>query len=617
MPTITWGALPEEWRTFSELGLIEDLLPVVSNPNATISPASKLQSIGKTPSRYNAQGHASGLKDWTQRKTTPEDIIEWSRQPDYGICLQTRHVRALDIDVTDATLAHRIAEVIKRHLGSLPERYRSNSTKSLFAFRLEGDFTKRIIKTQQGIIEFLATGQQFVACGTHPSGVKYEWSGNPLIPTINATSFEALWAQLESEFAIEPATSSTASVKAEKLAVTSANDPVAVFLHENGYVLEVDRATGRLDITCPFEDEHSGEGAPSATSYFPAMTGGYALGHFDCKHAHCIQRTDDEFKDKLGIYPANVDDFADLDKSPEVKPSAAEEQSELFVKPEVDKRMFTAIPADEFSQRPSPGWIVKNVLPRADIAVVFGQPGCGKSFAVLDISAAIASGSSWRELKTKHSRVVYIAAEGAGGFRNRLVAYSDYTATDLSCFDLSIISAAPNLMDKAQALEIAKAVIAVGKVSVVVVDTFAQIMPGGNENSGEDVGKVLAHCHGINRATGALVVLVHHSGKDEAKGARGHSSLKGNADTELEVYRVGQDRVLTVSKQKDGEDGKEYGFRLVQTGLGIDKDGDGITSCVVVATENTPKRQKPRRGASVPHAEGGEELNGTSPSEGL
>jgi hypothetical protein len=611
MTSTNWGASPEDWETLSVvLGLTEDLLPVVSNPQAVISPASKMKGIGKTPSCYNGNGQVIGISAWTKKKATPEEIEAWAEQSDYGICIQSRTVRALDIDVTDAELAAKIAEVILAHLGSLPERFRSNSTKSLFALRLPGDFTKRVIKTEHGIIEFLATGQQFVSHGTHPSGVRYEWSdGGPFsIPEISTEKFENLWLELEAKFAVESAITSTASVKSEKLAATSANDPVAVFLHEHNHVLDEDRATGRLDIVCPFADEHSGEGAPSATSYFPAMTGGYALGHFDCKHAHCEHRTDEEFKDKLGIAPTGLNDFENLAQNErsveenEDEPEAEASTSEAKV---AAKAMFTAIPAGEFSQRPSPGWIVKGVLPVAEIVVIFGAPGSGKSFAALDITAAIASASSWREQKVKGGEVVYVAAEGAGGFRNRLVAYSEVTVTNFKDFRFAVVGAAPNLMDKAQALEIAKAVLTRGRVSVVVVDTFAQIMPGGNENSGEDVGKVLAHCHGIHRATGAVVILVHHSGKDDTKGARGHSSLKGNADTELEVYRVNNERVLSISKQKDGEDGKEYGFRLQQVCIGDDKDGDAITSCVVVESESIPQKQKPRKGASVPPAEGG------------
>mgnify|MGYP003346413027 CR=1 FL=1 len=108
---------------------------------------------------------------------------------------------------------------------------------------------------------------------------------------------------------------------------------------------------------------------------------------------------------------------------------------------------------------------------------------------------------------------------------------------------------------------------------VVIVDTWAQTTPGANENSGEDMGKALAHCKGIHRATGAMVMLVHHSGKDASRGARGWSGLRAAADVELEVVRADEARSLTVTKLKDGEDGAEFAFRLESVVLGLDEDG--------------------------------------------
>src|SRR5258708_31280695 len=104
--TLRYGATVEEWINFSLVcGLTADLLPVVSNPNAKIGESSKLRQLGKTPSRYNKLRTVGGILDWTTKTTTPDEITSWSKQPDYGICIQTRRIRALDVDVTDDALA--------------------------------------------------------------------------------------------------------------------------------------------------------------------------------------------------------------------------------------------------------------------------------------------------------------------------------------------------------------------------------------------------------------------------------------------------------------------------------------------------------------------------------
>jgi len=158
------------------------------------------------------------------------------------------------------------------------------------------------------------------------------------------------------------------------------------------------------------------------------------------------------------------------------------------------------------------------------------------------------------------------------------VAYAGRADIELSELPLDIVTDVPNMLLKDDALGLARAI---GKCDVVIVDTWAQVTPGANENAGEDMGRALAHCKGIHRATGAVVVLVHHSGKDASKGARGWSGLRAAADAELEVTRVGAGRMLRTSKQKDGDDDQAWGFGLDIVTIGMDEDGDPITSCVV------------------------------------
>lgn len=262
---------------------------------------------------------------------------------------------------------------------------------------------------------------------------------------------------------------------------------------------------------------------------------------------------------------------------------------------DADKALrFAVVPAQEFVKRPAPTWIIKGVIPRAQLVVLYGASGAGKSFLALDMGAAIARGEPWRERTTKPGRVVYIAAEGAGGFVSRLRAWEQHHGVRVG--NMGVIDAAPNLMLKPDALDVAKAIKASGGADVVIVDTLAQVSPGANENAGEDMGRVLSHCKGIHQATGAVVVLVHHAGKDLDRGARGWSGLRAAADAEIEVSRPTESgpRLARITKQKDGEDGLEWGFSLPVIQIGEDEDGEPITSCVAVATDApkpAPKRK--------------------------
>ena len=95
------------------------------------------------------------------------------------------------------------------------------------------------------------------------------------------------------------------------------------------------------------------------------------------------------------------------------------------------------------------------------------------------------------------------------------------------------------------------------------------------------MGRYLRNCKKLHRAAGALVLLVHHSGKDESKGARGWSGIRAAADAEIEISSMGITRTAQITKQKDGDDSAAFDFKLNKVFLGTDEDGEEISSCVV------------------------------------
>ena len=269
--------------------------------------------------------------------------------------------------------------------------------------------------------------------------------------------------------------------------------------------------------------------------------------------------------------------------------AAAREAGEAIEKA---KTKFRIEPALAFAQRPGVSWFVKGVLPRSGLVVMYGQPASGKSFIALDIVAAIARGVTWRGRKVKKGRVVYVAAEGVGGFATRLKAYM--VRCGLPELDVGVIGDAPNFYAAGDDKVIAERVREWGGADVIVIDTLAASSAGADENTGKDMNLIIGRMSELQAATGALVILIHHSGKDESKGARGWSGLKAAVDTEIEVSRPNDGepgRVARVTKQKDGESGAVFPFQLRVVELGVDEDDEPITSCVVEAIDEIPTKR--------------------------
>lgn len=566
---MSYGALPDSWLNFDFLGLTEDLLPVVSNPNVPISPNSKLKQIGKVPSKFDAELRIVGISNWTMKRSTPQDIERWSKEADFGICLQTRTVRALDVDVTDPEKAWAIKEFLNACFSeSFPCRSRSNSPKFLLAFTLKGEFSKRMMKVEGGIIEFLATGQQFVACGTHPSGARYEGLDDVSgFPEVTKEQFETLWSALTERFAIEAPSEGRLrnALTAEGFAKL---DDVGQFLETEGHATGYGKE-GQIFIHCPFEHEHS-EPSPeydTSTAYLPAGGRDYQQGHFACLHAHCADRPDEDFLDAFGY---RLKDFDAIPDTPE----------------DVKKRdRFTPIDGDDFSEYPAVNWLIKGILPEKGSYQFYGGSGDGKTFAVLDMMLALCRGVDWNGHKTvKKGVVVYICAEGRGGFISRLKAYKKAHNLDRIPEGFWVIPDTPNFRTMEDVKAVATKINALGvPVDVVVTDTLAQVSAGADENSVKDMSLVLKHFDALKELTDSAGGIVHHSGKNVERGARGTSALKAPLDAQFCISRTEEGRKFWVDKMKDGRDGFGYEFDLKSIAYDHDKDGDIIDSCIVVS----------------------------------
>jgi hypothetical protein len=230
---------------------------------------------------------------------------------------------------------------------------------------------------------------------------------------------------------------------------------------------------------------------------------------------------------------------------------------------------------------------IKGVCRRGEVGFLIGASSVGKTFTAIDLGLAVATGrETWCGRRVKPGAVLHVAFEGGGGARNRLLAASQAHGDPGDKF--AILDTVPPLnrtTEKAEsdgvstivAAAIQLAATAEMPVALIIIDTLSAAAAGDDENAAGDMSAFVAKAKAIATRTGAAVLIIHHTGKDK-NGMRGSSALRSNADFAIEISE-GRDIIL--EKCREGRTGALASYDLEEVTLGIDDDGDAVTSCIV------------------------------------
>jgi hypothetical protein len=197
-----------------------------------------------------------------------------------------------------------------------------------------------------------------------------------------------------------------------------------------------------------------------------------------------------------------------------------------------DELRLTALLGSELDKLPAPEYLIDGILPKGVVAALYGPPGIGKSFVGVDWTLSIASGSWWQGRCVTRGAVLNVAAEGSFGLAPRRQAWMNHVGISEVNGD-TWLPRSVNLLDPdwaAALVEFAQDFCPV----LIIIDTVARAMAGGDENSSKDMGALIAGADALCRATGATVLLVHHTPRN-GDNLRGHTSLEGAVDTAIRV----------------------------------------------------------------------------------
>lgn len=245
-------------------------------------------------------------------------------------------------------------------------------------------------------------------------------------------------------------------------------------------------------------------------------------------------------------------------------------------------------------------YVIKGYLPALSLCSIYGPSGSYKSFLAVSWACHIASGKTWSGKRVSSGAVLYVVGEGGIGVPRRIKAWEKVYNGDKPLTSLYLVNRPVFPVRHQEVDEVLLAVQNVQeatglKVELIVFDTLARCFGGSDENDARDMGAFIEGCDTIKRKAGATVLVVHHSGKDEAKGARGSSAFRAALDAEFNIKREDENKalVLTCTKMKDAEEPQRCAYDLRTTELFHDEDDELISSLVVMDAPREVKENDP------------------------
>ncbi|WP_182804640.1 helicase RepA family protein [Paracoccus sp. MC1862] len=247
-------------------------------------------------------------------------------------------------------------------------------------------------------------------------------------------------------------------------------------------------------------------------------------------------------------------------------------------------------------------YLVKGWLDQGAFSVVYGESNVGKTFLAMDLALHVAAGMDWHGSRVPSGDkwagpVIYVASEGGSGIHNRVEAMRRDNPELMRRVeergDFLLLKTGLDLCTSDDSQWLVEAIGTMPrKPSLIVVDTLARAMGNGDENTAKDMGQFVRSVDHLREVTGAHVMVIHHSGKDASKGARGSGSLRAAADTEIELTRDGDTIMAEQRKQRDMPCEGVFAYTLKSVFLGMDDDGDRVTSAVVTPAEAVTRKNK-------------------------
>ena len=219
--------------------------------------------------------------------------------------------------------------------------------------------------------------------------------------------------------------------------------------------------------------------------------------------------------------------------------------------------LFEIITLDDIDLIKTTHWLIDDIIPLNSMSIIYGEPGCGKTFLCLDMCMHIAHSNNWKgQVINNRGIIIYCIGEGINGLCNRINTWHDYYEKKCNAPFILIPIETISFSDRENIDKMIKTLDNIRikynlPISMIVVDTLSKASVGYDENSSKDMGEFLYQFDILKKYFETSIMFIHHSGKTY-RGMRGSSYLMGTVDTIININNVNNNLKCNVEKQKDG-----------------------------------------------------------------
>lgn len=564
---------------------------------------------GKAPGAYDFElDRWAPMQRWQSYldHPAPQSLLDtwsyWYPEDAPRIGVLTGDLVAVDIDATDRLLAEYAIELAYQTLGTSPFHRIGKAPKTMLFYRADKRLRKIMSKSftvngqDKQRVEILGEGQQCVLIGEHPEtgkpytqpGLKlqdYKLSELPVVTEEQLRTFIRKFEDAAQTIFDGAAQGATINEGPERISnaqgdingeVVSAMASLPQHLADDYHswvrigmalkgALPDDEATAST-LWHEFSAKSPKYDADQAQRKWDT----FAPGRIGAGTLYRLARQEGNWTSTVASPQADFDGLEFLQPDGDKVVGSKKQKPKLF---------FERF--DEIKESLQYTNLVENLIDAGAMSVLYGDSNTGKTFVAMDIAFHIATGQPWDNKRTTQGPVVYVAAEGGSSARNRIAALKQHYSTEKAPFYL-VPCPVDLLRTDADTKPLIEMIAQIAKeqarpISLIVIDTLSRALAGGNENDSKELGSFVRNIDLIRTTSNAHLMIVHHSGKDKAKGARGHSLLRAATDTEIEIA----DKTISATKQRDMEISKPMAFNLKVVELGLNAYNKPVTSCVV------------------------------------